>query len=716
MKRLLCVVLTLMIAVCALPLCVASADSDTVFLIADWVASDNSTLSFYDDGTFTFDWGFMMEDGDWAVEKKTDDTFYLDIDSNGLLSLMSLAYGVMDSEYHFEILKCNDDNIYLVQVLSGETAKTSRCKLGFTRDGAKSNFSYEDDVIPTQAEDELPGLRNVRIYNDSSSYGMNEPQEWPDGKKGGHYEDFKWGDALFTVPSFQLIDQSMKSQNSANYNLAMACGALCTTSYNHEYLKQAYNDLGFKDKNIFLYSYPDSSLNRNDAKRNGGNFADDKDLAFSIATREMENNGEEFDLLAITLRGTNNRHEAIKDGTCNPDKEYYGYIAWDWIYEFEEDVFTGLEDFYAEHSWLGERPMKILVTGYSLGGAGADLVAAKLNYEADTDRWFAKNTDKDDIYAYTFGAIDALSIEESRDNLRQTVVFPVKEGFENIINIYNLLDTFGPNSSGAYGLFQAAGNTMYGKYGGFLSFRNSMRGIVNPDSDWPTHEIVGYVHAVKSGWPAVDTGSMRRVWIRCPVDVEVYSDGDLLCKTEGGEVVTESSEIDVCIENEAKTILLPADMACRILITATDGGTMDYSVMDITSDDTAFIEYSDISLQKDKRILCELSPDITAQESKLFVVDQNENKTHQIAPDGKETALDAGVQGDGASSESVSTVKNSDSGDTAKASFLPWWVWLLIGVGSAVLIGAVAIAIFLKRRRKKIEAQRRRFLNNLNNQ
>ena len=57
--------------------------------------------------------------------------------------MMSMLYGNTLTDYHFEILKCNNDNFYLVQVYDDYTARTSKCKLGFTRDGATKNFSYQ---------------------------------------------------------------------------------------------------------------------------------------------------------------------------------------------------------------------------------------------------------------------------------------------------------------------------------------------------------------------------------------------------------------------------------------------------------------------------------------------------------------------------------------------------------------------------------------------
>ncbi len=112
----------------------AIQETSTDFLIGDWSTTDGVYLSFYDDGYFEMEWSyFSYEEGEWYAEAISEDTYYIEMDGSLILSMMSMLYGSADQDYHFEILKNNDNSFYLVQVYGDYTAYSSPCKLGFTR-------------------------------------------------------------------------------------------------------------------------------------------------------------------------------------------------------------------------------------------------------------------------------------------------------------------------------------------------------------------------------------------------------------------------------------------------------------------------------------------------------------------------------------------------------------------------------------------------------
>ena len=497
-------------------------------------------------------------------------------------------------------------------------------------------YSVEDvenlEFFFGEMQEDLSGTGIRRLYHNSNA--MPKDAHWDDTggsmHLGGYAEDFMWGPALFEVPSTQLFRSSIRSSETVNYNLAILCGCLCAAAADHEYLWQAYKDLGFQDEDVYLYSYPDSPHNRSSAQRDGRNFASDKDLAFSIGVQTILIGGVKTDLMVINCRGTVTGWEGIKDGTCVADKEFYGYIAWDWIYEFYQDVFAGLEDYRQDHSWLGTRPLKILVCGHSLGGAAADLIAARFDMECGGSAWYASGLTRDDVYAYTFGALDSIIDKNASGS---PVQLPVTEGFNNILNIYNYLDTFGPGRK----LINARGNTVYGKFGCLYTFSDDRTSAVSPDSLYRTHEIVGYIAAIREGLPAPEYRSgMVRVCIRCPVDVEVTSGREILCEIRDDQLISADPRIRAVVEGSEKTLLLPKELSCRLLITATDNGSMEVEMQDMDPDLPALTRYENIALETGKRISGDLTAEDGTEDIALFVVNDKGTRMAEIQPDGTE--------------------------------------------------------------------------------
>ncbi|MBQ6018142.1 MAG: VWA domain-containing protein [Clostridiales bacterium] len=499
-----------------------------------------------------------------------------------------------------------------------------------------------------ELQDDLIGSGTVRIYNDSDSNPENAPKDTAESfdKKTrpapslglyGYYEDVLWGPELFEQPSTQLESSSTLHSDTTTYNLAMLSGCLCTVATKPDYLLQAYLDLGFKDEDIYFYSYKDHSHNRPNATRNGKKFADDADLAFSIASRTMTINGVDSDVLVIVARGTTSNAEFVMDANMSANKEFYNYIAWDWNWEFEEDIFAGLADYYNDHPDIGKRPLKILVTGHSLGGGAANLVAAKFDMEAGKDYLFCKNISKDDVYAFTFGALNSIIKKMWNDKPVDT---PVK-GFDNIVNIFNELDTFGPEGDALFNIKPANGDqSFYNKFGRFYTFRSDMDGPVKHFANSRTHQIVGYVYAVKTGMlhtTSIDfTKKEIRVIIRCPVDVTVMHGEDIVCQIVSDEIVSIDSSITAYVEDSSKTLIIPHDSDYQIYITATNSGTMNYVIQDLDITSNSSASFVDIALETDKTFLCELTPDTNIDKVDLFVTDKDGNIIAKITGDGQE--------------------------------------------------------------------------------
>ena len=108
--------------------------SDADFLIGDWCSRDGTYLSLYEDGYYYMQWGISVEEeGYWYAEPIDENVLYIEIDGTGILNLMTVFYGSLIPDYHFEILKRNDDSFYFVQVHDEYTAETSPCRIYFER-------------------------------------------------------------------------------------------------------------------------------------------------------------------------------------------------------------------------------------------------------------------------------------------------------------------------------------------------------------------------------------------------------------------------------------------------------------------------------------------------------------------------------------------------------------------------------------------------------
>lgn len=108
--------------------------SSTSWLIGKWSTSDGWKFTFKDNNTFTLDMGLGYEEsGTYVLSSAVNNSYPITLNGTSLLSLMKMIYGAADSNYHFEILKTNDNKISLVQVYSNYTAETSPCKLSLSK-------------------------------------------------------------------------------------------------------------------------------------------------------------------------------------------------------------------------------------------------------------------------------------------------------------------------------------------------------------------------------------------------------------------------------------------------------------------------------------------------------------------------------------------------------------------------------------------------------
>lgn len=350
---------------------------------------------------------------------------------------------------------------------------------------SKKDSSKNNDVLSNDSMDTI-----TINYNDSMDDGA---------------VDVLWGPALF------------ENMNIYNKNLALisasllaAAGDSADDEYSEDhYIAEAYEKLGM---NTTLYNYPNKTKNIDHTYINGNAKIVTKqkyspeEQAFAIGYRDMKVNGKKTHVILITMRGTETFVEGSGVTTAIANKEFYGNKVYNYWYDYQEKVWTGLKDFVKKHEELQNGPTKILIGGHSLGGGAANLLGARFDYcvEDQGGHWkdvkWEGPSKKEDILTFTFGGLNAF--ENNSDNESNG------EKFDNIGNIFNYWDTFGPNGDGVLGFKPGGGNdSSIKKFGKMIGFEHDYTNELQGDINYRNHNMQGYIRAIEDGikWDITNT-------------------------------------------------------------------------------------------------------------------------------------------------------------------------------------------------------------------
>ena len=330
-------------------------------------------------------------------------------------------------------------------------------------------------------------------------------------------------------------------------------------------LPQMFDDLGVEDQAFYNLTGPTS-------------------MGCGIAHKILYDHGQEIKVLFVVAGGT---LESAKGDVRYASRPGCPFLDKYQSYEFPLAYYDLLrEQLRAYMDRTGETfddmPLKIFVTGHSLGGAAANLLGASFT----KDEFWAKRVDPEDVYVYTFGALDSVCDDEGHPR-------SVRKGYANIHNIYNVLDSFGPN--GNWNVTDEAGNSGHGHFGHLDVFQKDYRKADTPQEDTrANHSMKGYIAALneervkhdnertkpkeldveKQEESSEPTREMIRYQLDCPADVEVLRED----KVQGGvyedKTTSEGAEVPVLLWSDENGTNLCAPADCRVRITAREEGTM----------------------------------------------------------------------------------------------------------------------------------------------
>ena len=379
-----------------------------------------------------------------------------------------------------------------------------------------------------------------------------------------------------------------------NNDLATICAELSLAVYNGE------NDSGIRSA-LYEYGFDDDHIHSNNY---GGS------LAFTIASRflEQDDTGNDSHIMIIVAQGSTNFYELYMDAMTSAKKSYNGYPVYDLVKDFYNAITEKLNELINADK-LDPGSYKVLLTGHSLGGAAVNLVAASLLDNQSTQE------EKDEIYCYTFGAIDSIKTPRG----------PVKDGYENIHNIYNLYDTFSPYQFGL--LLPSGAGSGYGKFG-HMDFYIKDHRYPGEKNYPPTDQLIAAVNHGMGNYyidvagenKTVQNSSMRMCELRetgdysfnasiiaCPVDIYIYdSDGNLIAWTLGNELNNENSDSVVLFidpNTSTKYVYWLKASNYSIVFHGSDTGTMTYRqclINSLTNEIISEKKYSNVSLEKGK--------------------------------------------------------------------------------------------------------------------
>ncbi|MCL1808197.1 MAG: leucine-rich repeat protein, partial [Clostridiales bacterium] len=376
---------------------------------------------------------------------------------------------------------------------------------------------------------------------------------------------------------------------------------------------------------------------------------DRTDAAFTIAATEYVRNGEKYNIITVVVKGTTDG----KDWEINLTPKEFERVA--------DRIYISLRNFMATRGTsIADANNRFFITGHSLGGAVAGLLAVKLmDSGASTNQ----------VFAYTF----ASPLNASNFNKL------AKQNIKNILNKDDIVIHLSPEQingaiigaigSGLIGGVLIGGGIIGAIIAGALSARHGVDMFYEGKSsrfneafytltgkNWLTiqgqreHFTSTYMAYLLSGETISPgyNGKNRLVTVYCPVDVEVYNaSGELVgAIVDNAVACAEDPNVQVYAVGDTKLLYFTDESDYAIKLIGTDEGEMAYVVRDFAYDnDEATVNnkvFESIALTPGKTMTSQVGGHISTQGIQLFVLDEEGQPALEIQTDGTEIPVAGG--------------------------------------------------------------------------
>ena len=134
--------------------------------------------------------------------------------------------------------------------------------------------------------------------------------------------------------------------------------------------------------------------------------------------------------------------------------------------------------------------------------------------------------------------------------------------------------------------------------------------------------------AGKKSWITEKWQNFQKLFVQCPVDVEIDDEnGNVLGSTNGTEY-TYKDDIYIDVDGDVKTIIIPSDLKVKLKFTGTDDGTMNYVIeQNVDGNPVGRLNYYDIPLKTDKEYTQSLDGDDITVDSNDAVISKDSTIT-----------------------------------------------------------------------------------------